>query len=154
MSEYAPEYTKRERLAFAVKSLALAVPIFAFLKFSFFPWFEIYSKSAHCYDYEYFTGTHLVFYFIFVLIPIGSAMIIFAITGRRLIAVIRLGQYPLPGEKVFQPTKYKYGWMAKVQPFLALLILVFMVGLGIRGIFWANEVVDKVHDQNIACDKS
>lgn len=152
MTEYAPEYTKRERFVIVAKIVALAVPIFAFLKFSFFPWFRIYSDNAHCYDYGYFTGTHVVFYFVFVLIPIGSALIAFAVSGRGLVAVIRLGQYPLPGEKVFRPTKYKYGFKARIQPFLASMMLVFMVALGVRGIFWANEIIDKVHDKSIVCE--
>lgn len=141
MSEYAPEYTTKERVIFLAKHLAWAIPLVAATQFWFFPWFEEYAENAHCYDYGSFTGTHVVFYFVFVAIPIGSALTIFAIEGARSIKVLKLGQSPLPGEKVFSRTKYKYDLKATLAPCALLLTLVFLVGLGIRGIFWANEII-------------
>lgn len=141
MSEYAPEYTKKERFVVLAKHSAWAIPLFIAIKLWFLPWFESYAKNAHCYEYTYFTGTHVVFYFVFVAIPIGVALAIFAIEGARCLKVIRLGQSPLPGEKVFKRTKFKYGAKAKFRPYAELLILLLLVGLGVRGIFWANDII-------------
>lgn len=141
MSEYAPEYTTKERVAFLVKHLAWAIPLFAATKLWFLPWFESYAKNAHCYEYGYFTGTHVVFYFVFVVIPIGSAIAVFAAEGSRSVKVIRLGQSPLPGEKVFKRTKYKYGAKAKIKPYICLAVVIYFAFLGVRGVFWENEII-------------
>jgi hypothetical protein len=154
MSECAPEYTRREKMALLVKHLAWAAPLFAVTKFWFLPWFKAYAQNAHCQDYGYFTGMHVVFYFVFVFLPIGSALAIFAIEGRRCIKVIQVGQNPLPNEKVLRKTKYKYGSRAKIQPYAVLLILLFMLGLGIRGIFWANEIIYDPNNKQVVCSDS
>jgi hypothetical protein len=95
-----------------------------------------------------------VFYFVFVVLPIGSALTIFAIEGRRCIKVIQVGQNPLPNEKVLRKTKYRYGARAKIQPYAVFLILLFMVGLGVRGIFWANEIIYKPNNKQLTCSDS
>jgi hypothetical protein len=154
MSEYAPEYTKRERVILIVKNLAWAVPLIVVTKFWLLPWFEAYAINSHCYEYTYFTGTHVVFYFVFVVIPVGAALTFFAIEGRRCIKIIQVGQNPLPNEKVFRKTKYKYGAKAKIQPYIFLLILLFMVGLGVRGIFWANEIIYSSSNKQLSCSNS
>jgi len=154
MSEYAPEYTKKERVVLVAKHMAWAIPLVAATKMWFFPWFGAYAERAHCYDYGYVTGTHLVFYFVFVAIPIGSALAIFSIEGVRSLKIIRLGQNPLPGEKVLRKTKYKYGVKAKIQPYIVLLVLVFLLGLGIKGIFWANDIIYDPNNKQLVCSNS
>ncbi|BCE00026.1 hypothetical protein [Marinicellulosiphila megalodicopiae] len=54
--------------------------------------------------------------------------------------------------------QYKYGFKAKIQPILGLTILLFLLGLGGRGIFWANDIIDDTHNSNLinsnlACPK-
>lgn len=141
MSKYAPEYTKKERLFLLAKHMAWAIPLVLLTQFYFFPWFENYAEQAHCYAYGDLTGVHLVFYFVFVALPIGSALVLLAIEGPRAIKVLRLGQNPLPHEKVLRKTKYTYGRRAKVKPIIFLLLIVFMLALGVQGIYWANEMI-------------
>ena len=141
MSEYAPEYTKKERLLIIAKLSSWGLPLVLATQFWFLPWFEEYAKISHCLDYGYFTGTHVVFYFTFVAIPIAAALTLFAIEGPRSFKVIRLGQNPLPKEKVLKKTKYKYGRSAKFKPYAFLLLLLFMIGLGVRGVFLANDII-------------
>ena len=142
MSNLAPEYTKRERIVLVVKHLAWVAPLFAVSKLWFFPWLESYAAKAHCYKYGLFTGVHVVFYGVFVGLPLLSAIIVFILEGRRSIRVIQLGQNPLPNEKVFKTTKYSYGLKAKVKPIILLGILLFLIGLSMRGVFWANDIID------------
>ena len=87
-------------------------------------------------------------------IPIGSALAIFSIEGVRSLKIIRLGQNPLPGEKVLRKTKYKYGVKAKIQPYIVLLVLVFLLGLGIKGIFWANDIIYDPNNKQLVCSNS
>lgn len=83
MSEYAPEYTKRERLLIIAKLSIWAAPLFVVSKLWLMPWFEEYVKTSHCVNYGYFTGTQLVFYFIFVATPIITALALFVVEGPR-----------------------------------------------------------------------
>ena len=141
MSDYAPEYTKIERLRIIAKHLAWAIPTVAIFKLWFFPWFSEYADNAHCYDYGYFSGTQLALYSVYVGIPIVAALLVFAIEGIRSLRVMRLGQSPLPGEKVFSPTKYKFGFRARVRPAIVLLMLLGMLSLGVYGISFVEKIV-------------
>ena len=150
MADYAPEYTKKERLKIVLMHLACTIPVILIAKLWFLPWFNEYADNAHCYDYDYFTGTQVVLYSIFIGIPISFALLIFAIEGTRSLRVIRLGQNPLPGEKVFRPTKYSYGFRARVKPVAVLLLIAGMTGVGVKGIFTVDKVLidsDYSHDQ-------
>lgn len=122
--------------------------------FWFFPWFEDYANNAHCYNYGSFTGVHVVFYGVFVGIPLLSALLVFAVEGPRSIKVIQLGKNPLPNEKVYKSKKYSYGLKARIKPFLLFVVLLFLVGLSIRGIFWANDIIDLPKKKTPLCINS
>ena len=144
MSEYGPEYTKRERIALVLKILAWVIPIYLVAQFWFFDWFSEYSENANCYNYGNINGVHLVFYGLFVFMPFSFAIVLFLFEGRRSIKVIKLGQSPLPNEKVLRPTKYKYGTAAKVQPLGVFSIILFLIGLSIWGGFQAHEITKDI----------
>ncbi len=140
MSEYAPEYTKRERIVLVLKMLAWAIPTYLVAQFWFFDWLSEYSENANCYNYGNINGVHLVLYGLFVFMPLSLGIILFLFEGVRSIKVIKFGQNPLPNEKVFRPTKYKYGAAAKVQPLGIFSIIIFLAGLSIWGGFQAHEL--------------
>lgn len=152
MTEYAPEYTRKERLFLLLKYFFIFTPLFAVTQFWFMPWFKGYVERSHCMDYGSFTGSHVVFYFIFVFIPFSSALLIFLTEGLRSLRVIRLGQNPLPGEKVFKKTKYTYGVRAKIKPYIVLFLVVFFVIFSIKGVFWANEIIYRTDVNLPVCD--
>jgi hypothetical protein len=79
-------------------------------------------------------------------LPIMLVLPLVIVEGPRSIKVIRLGQNPLPGEKVLQPTKYTYGTKAKLKPVLFFVVVVFLFGLSIRGVYWANDIIGKASD--------
>lgn len=106
MADYAPEFTEKEKFKIVLMHLAWTIPIVLIAKLLFFPWFNEYADAAHCYDYDYFTGTQVLLYSIFSGIPISFTLLVFAIDGTRSFRVIRRGQNPLPGEKVFHAAKY------------------------------------------------
>ena len=66
MSEFAPEYTKKERVMMLLKHSVWAIPLFVSAKLWFLPWLERYAEKSHCYDYEFMTGTEALFYGLFV----------------------------------------------------------------------------------------
>ena len=154
MNEFAPEYSKKERVILLLKHMAWAIPLFAITKYHFLPWFEVYAENAHCYRYGNITGTDLVFYGLFVGLPLLFAIALFLLEGTNSIKIIRLGQSPLPGTKVFKPTKYTYGFRAKLKPFFLIISMVFSVGLAIKGVYSASQTINMVNPKELPKCKS
>lgn len=141
MNNHPPIYTTNERIKIVIKYILWIVPFILIMQYYFFPFFEDYSKNAHCKNYGSFTGLHVVFYGIFIGLPIVTAIIYFLILGRRSLKVIKLGQDPLPNEKVFYKTKYIYGFKARARAYAILAVIVLLLGLSIQGYFWANDII-------------
>jgi len=141
---YAPEYTKKERIIFVIKNMAWAILLFVFAEFWFFDWLSEYSKNANCYNYGDINGVHLVFYGLFVFMPLLFVVIIFFTVGQRSIKVFKMGQSPLPNERVFRPTKYKYGIAAKIQPIGLFSVILLLIGLSVWGGFQAHDLTKDI----------
>lgn len=144
MNEYAPVYTTRERIVNALKLMAWILPFYLVAELWFFDWLADYSRNANCYNYGNINGVHLIFYGIFFLMPLLFAVVLLLIEGKRSIKILKLGQNPLPNEKVLVPTKYKYGSAAKVQPFVFFSVIIFIIGLSIWGGFQAYELTKDI----------
>ena len=142
--DYAPEYTTKERISIILKVLAWAGPLVLTLQFWFFPWLKQYSANAHCYQYGNFTGLHIIFYGLFIGLPLLMACMLLILEGKRSINIIKLGQSPLPGEKVLRPTKYIYGTQAKLKAYLFFAIMILVLGLSVQGYFWAQPLITKI----------
>ena len=140
MSEYAPEYTRKERLRIVAVHSAWVIPFFLVIEYWFFPWLTDYSDRAHCYDYGSFTGSELLLYSVFVGLPAVTGLLVLAIEGKRSLQVLRIGQSPLPGEKVFRPTKYTYGLRTKVRPFMMICMVVSLLILSMMGVSSVREI--------------
>lgn len=154
MNEFAPEYTKKERIVLMLKHAGWAIPLFASTKYIFFPWFEVYTENAHCYRYGNITGTEVVMYGLFVGLPALSAILVFLLEGPNCIKILRYGQSPLPGEKVFKPTKYTYGCRAKLKPLLIFIAIAFFIGLSVKGVYSANQIIHMVNPEELPTCKS
>lgn len=144
MSEFAPEYSKKERFVIIIKHLIWVVPLMLATQYLFFPWFERFVPNSHCYKYGWVTGTDIVFYGLFVGLPLLFALLLLLMEGSRVVKIIQLGQSPLPGEKVFKATKYTYGYRAKIKPFILFLVVMFFLGLSIKGVFSAKQVTNNI----------
>lgn len=141
---YAPEYTTKERRIILLKTLGWIVPLAATLNFWFFPWLNQYSVNAHCHHYGNFTGLHIIFYGIFIGLPLLITSVMIVKDGKRSIKIIKLGQSPLPGEKVLYPTKYIYGTQAKIKAYLYLALILFGLGSSVAGYFWVQPFITKI----------
>lgn len=148
--DYAPEYTTKERINIFLTVLAWGGPLVAALQFWFFPWLKQYSANAHCYQYGSFTGLHIIFYGLFIGLPLLMTCLLLILEGKRSINIIKLGQTPLPGEKVLAPTKYIYGTQAKLKAYLFFAIILFVMGLSVQGYFWAQPFITKISSADVS----
>jgi len=123
--KYAPLYSKKERIRYFFKHSLWAIPLFLIAKFWFFPNLNEYTQSAHCYNYGSLTGIHIVFYGLFILLPIAIAIVLLILSGKRNLQVIKLAQDPLPNEKVLTQTEYVYGFRAKIKAYAFFIIVFF-----------------------------
>jgi hypothetical protein len=144
MNEYAPEYTKKERIILVAKILIWVIPLYLFAEFWLFDRLAEYAANANCQQYGNVNGAHLMIYGTFVLIPLSFAGVLFLIEGRRSIKIIKLGQNPLPDEKVLRQTKYKYDAAARIQPIAIFSMIVFLIGVSVWGGFQAHKLTQSI----------
>ena len=140
---YSPEYTQKEKIAIFVKNGSWMLLFYICFKYYFLPWLKNYAGSTHCYNYgdSYISGAHFIWYGAFTFLPLSIAVFLFLLEGKRSIKILKIGQNPLPNEKMFCPTKYKYGIAAKIQPSVILLMILFLICLSVWGSFQAPELI-------------
>lgn len=148
MSNYAPEYTKRERAIIVLKHVLWLVPLYAVTELWLFDWLSRYADNANCYQYGSITGVHLLMYGLFVGLPLSFAIIVLILEGRRSIKILKVGQNPLPEEKVFRKTKYKYGYKAKAQPVGLLSVVLLLVIFSVWGAMQAYKLTQDIKPCN------
>ena len=141
---YAPQYSIKERTVILLKVMAFMVPLFLASKYWFFPWYKLNVDVAHCYKFGSINGLHIIFYGLFMGFPLLTALILFIIEGIRSIKIIKIGQTPLPGQKVFKPTKYVYGMKAKLRSAAFLIFLLIVTLFGLYGYIPANKLLNGV----------
>ncbi|KZY39575.1 hypothetical protein A3754_12465 [Alcanivorax sp. HI0083] len=151
MAEWAPQYSKGERIVRLLCHAGWAAPLFLLTEFFFFPWFERYMETAHCHHYGSLNGLELVIYSLFIGLPLGLALVVLAIEGRHSLQILRLGQSPLPGEKVFRPTRYVYGNRARIKPVIFFLLVVFLCGVSVQGFVWASATIGELSPDVSRC---
>ncbi|MGD8349476.1 MAG: hypothetical protein PVI79_09585 [Gammaproteobacteria bacterium] len=141
MADFAPQYSTRERIMIALKLVAVTGPVYLAGYYWLFPRLREYAQTANCDYFGDISGLQLLIYGVLVGIPLSMALLIWLIEGARSIRVWKLGQHPLPGEKVLRKTRYRYGAAARLRPLAVLAILLVMIGAAIRGGFQAPRLI-------------
>ena len=149
MSDYAPLYSKRERIRLALILAAVFLPLLLFAHYCFIPWISAYVPNANCYQYGDHDGLELLIYGVFVAIPLFFALVLLLLLGPRSLRIVRTGQDPLPGEKVLRKTRYRYGIKALLVPLTLLIMLLALVGMSI----WGSFQVDKLTSHIVPCSE-
>lgn len=85
-------------------------------------------------------GRFVVWYGLFIGIPLSAALIVAGTTGYRGYKVLRDGQAPPKGEKVFKPTRIVRGVKAKMIGYLQLFSFVPLLAFAIWGGFQAHAM--------------
>ena len=138
--EYAPMYSTRERVAIIVKMGLWLVPLYLVFQFCFLPYLKEYAANANCYHYGPVNGVHIVFFGIFVGLPLLLTTFLVVLEGANFMRAFKAGQFPAPGQKVLRLTPYQYGNAARLQVGLFFIIILFLLGLTIWGGFQAYQL--------------
>lgn len=143
MPQYAPQYTRAERLRKVVPMGALALLAIFLLHTFFFPWFNEFSANAHCRSLWGISGTTVVFYSALVLVPILVFIFVALSIVPRALKILASGQYPPPGEKTYHLTRIRTGLAAQAIAW-GILALTFACFIFIAwGIYLAQGFIDK-----------
>lgn len=131
--EFAEEYSRSERARIVVVGFAVGALVVTVGKWWFFPWLQEFSATAGCRLVLGFNGGAVVFYGLFVGLPLLAALVVLASAGRRGYRILREGRMPPSGEKVFRPTKIQRGGKVKLAGWLHLLAVVIPLALAAWG---------------------
>jgi hypothetical protein len=141
-SEFAPLYSKAERIRLVLVWGPIGLLAMAALQFWFFPAFKRFADAAHCSTVFGFDGVTALFFGVFVGIPVVSAMLVGGIFGTMGYKVLRDRQFPPIGEKVLRPTRIRRGWQARLLGYLHFLPVVLFLALAVWGGFQAAHWSD------------
>ncbi len=119
--EYAPLYSRSERLKKALPTLAIAALIYWSYQRYFQQWLTWYLETMHCHQFFTLTGIEVLWLSMFVGIPMFCAMTIAIALLPTGYKTLRDKQYPPIGNKVFQKTKIVKGNKAKFKGWMHLL---------------------------------
>jgi len=152
--EFAPEYSSKERLhKFAVVA-PLVLGLYAAVEWWFLPVIRRFSDNAYCETVLGVPGQVVLFYGLFIGIPMLSGLLVCAMTINCSLKAIRARRYPPPGEKVFRRTKVKTGWSAVAIACGPIVITILLFCLACWGYGAATELIEKsykIHPRGWNC---
>lgn len=146
--EYAPQYSRAERLRLTLCFGLPALALMAVLDFWFFPWFQDFAGHASCRSLLGIPGTTVVFYGVFVLMPLLFCIIMTALLLPWVLDTLKSGQYPPPGQKTFHRTRIRRGLPAKLFGWVGIICLTAMYAAAANSGLYAASLL-KNHQQKI-----
>jgi hypothetical protein len=149
--EFAEEYTVAERVRLLIGGVAAGLAVIAIGKLWLFPWLARFAASAPCRTVSGVNGATVLWWGVFVGIPLTAAVLVVATMGRRGIRILREGQVPLRHEKVTRPTRIRRGGKARAIGYLHLLAWSPLLALAIWGGFQAAAMQQQGPGSGASC---
>jgi hypothetical protein len=149
--EFAEQYTLKERTRFAVAGMLFGALAIAFAKVWLFPWVRGFADSAACRTVFGIEGVRVLWYGLFVGMPAFFAAIVLGTLGWLGYRILRDGQFPPIGEKVFRPTRIRRGMRARTIGWLHVLAFLPFLLIAIWGAYQAEELSRKMPANSAAC---
>jgi hypothetical protein len=149
--ELAEEYSRTEKIRVVVLYLAASAAMVLISKLWLFPAIREFAASAHCREVLGISGVAVLFYGILVGMPVGVALIVGLALGQRGYRVVRDGQLPPVGEKVFRPTRITRGKKALLAGIARMLLPLVFVALAVWGVPQARQMLSSPERSDRAC---
>jgi|GEM_PF-502133 len=140
LPEFAEEYTVRERVRICVLGLVVGGVFVMSWKLWLLPRFGAFVASAPCRSVFGVSAVAVLWYGVFVGLPVLCAVPLACIEGRRGLKILRDGQSPPKGAKVLRPTRIKRGAAARRIGYLSLLSFVPLLAVAAWGFFQAESL--------------
>jgi hypothetical protein len=149
--EYAPTYTREERVRNVLIALAVGGAVIFVCNFLLFPKLLMLVNHVECQTVYGFSGVAVVMYSVFVGLPLSCAVSLGAFIVPRSVASIRTRQYPAPGRKVNRPIRIRRGRAAVLQAWLDISFIGFFVAIAIWGSFQAGAISRQAAHTHMDC---
>lgn len=139
--EFAEEHSLPDKIRLLVTYLAVGAGAVFATQTWLFPAIREFAGSAHCREVLGFSGVSVLFYGLFVAMPLGIALVIGLTMGRRGYRILRDGQVPPIGEKVFRPTRIERGQKAKLQGYAQKYSFLLLLAIAVWGFPQAGQLI-------------
>jgi hypothetical protein len=149
--EFAEEYTVRERVRFVLLGVLIGALLVAACKLWFFPWLKEFSAVAPCRTVFGVNGLTVLWYGLFVGLPLHAAVLVGVTSGWRGYKVLRDGQCPPVGERVFRPTHIRRGSAARRIGYWHLGACLPLLALALWGGLQASDMARASRTQISSC---
>lgn len=130
--DYAPEYSKKEKVLRLFIFLVVAGTSIA-LQQAYLPNLQKLIEHLPCYHWHQYNGLQLMWFTLFVGIPLSGALIFTVIFLPIAFKTITDGQFPPQGYKVYKKTKIVRGMNAKLRAYCLLVVPILFIMLSIWG---------------------
>ena len=142
--EYAEEYSKPERFRRMLLIFLLGVLILIINQKWYIPFISWYVDTVHCHKPIGYSGISVMWYSLFVGIPLLCALMIGLFTIPIGYKGLIHKQFPPKGVKVYKPTKILRGWKGNIKSIFHLLLPASLILLSVWGYFQVDEMPHKV----------
>lgn len=150
-TEFAEEHTKAERIRVGVLGVLFGAIVVILSKTFLFPWIREFADSAPCRKVFGIEGLTVLWYGLFVGIPLHSALLVVIALGWRGYKILRDGQCPPDKEKVYRLTKILRGTKARRIGYMHVSAFLPFLALTIWGSFQAEEMSKTMRPKADVC---
>ena len=149
--EFAEQYTTTERVRFIAIYIVSGGAIVIISELYFFPWLKEFSSAAQCQTIFGFDGPAVLWYGLFVGMPLSFAALAGGAIGYRGYKILRDSQTPPIHEKVLRPTRIVRGKKAKLFGYFHFLPFSLLLALSIWGIPQATSMLSRTMRLPVNC---
>ncbi|WP_188015252.1 hypothetical protein [Vibrio harveyi] len=138
MKEYAPQYSKQEKITRVAIAGVFCVLVGVLFKLEGEPLLQAVAEAPECYEVFGMQGLELLVHILFFWMPLSvfllSAVLMLPLGVRGLIE----GQFPPKGVKVFRPTAIQRGKLGTLKSLIHLLFPLLCFGF----VVWGNGQIE------------
>jgi hypothetical protein len=149
--EYAPTYSTAERRRFVVVGGVLGILVVGAGKAWGFPWIAGFSATAACRTVLGINGATVLWYALFVALPLLGAVVAGFGYGRTGLRILREGRFPPAGTQVFRPTRVIRSAMARRIGYLHLAACIPFLALATWGFGRASSLSKIPRSAHVHC---
>ena len=142
--EYAPEYSRAERVRHVVIGIAVGALVVAASKLWFLPLLREFAATAHCRGVFGLNGIAVLFYGVCVGLPLFLALF-GLVFWRRGLNILRQGRTPPLGQKMYRRTPVIRGAKARLIGYAHLFFVALLFGFVAYGAFVAQTMLDQAY---------
>lgn len=151
--DYAPEYTKREKIKLIALFMGLGAVLIAAGELWLFPSITRLAEQPHCYSLFGLNGADYLWHLLLIGLPISIFLILAIAMLPMAIKGLIQAQFPPKGYKVFKPTPIRKGMKGQLTAGLLVLVITSPLFIAIYG---ANQldkmpVIEAPHDSTELC---